>query len=108
MCQAGIDEKHFEKETLAYKVEQLEKEKEVLSNTVSELKDLVNTIKNGKQSQGPSIISHILSSDKVCIHYTGFSVTVCKAIFTYLDPGENGENMVFSTIIKMPKKKTHS
>ena len=78
-----------------------------MSNTVSELKDLVNTIKNGKQSQGPSIISHILSSDKVCIHYTGFSVSVCKAIFTYLDPGEM-EKTWFCTIIKMPKKKTHS
>ena len=29
LCQAGIDEKHFEKKTLGYKVEQLEKEKEV-------------------------------------------------------------------------------
>ena len=95
MYQAGIDGKQLEKGTHAYKVEQLKKEKEFWSNTVSELKDLVNIIKNGKQSQDPSIISHILSSEKVCIHYTGFSVTVCKAIFTYLDPGKNGrKNMV--------------
>ena len=56
------------------------------------------------QSSSPSIyyrISNVVHGGGVCgyflkypTHYTAFSVTVCKAIFTYLDPGENGENML--------------
>ena len=38
---------------------------------------------------------YVLSSNKICNHYTGFPVVkILEAILNFLDPGKNGKNMV--------------
>ena len=48
-----------------------------------------------KKLKNDNFCDYVLSSDKICNHYTGFpSVKILEAILNFLDPGKNGENMV--------------
>ena len=39
--------------------------------------------------------NHVISSNELCSHYTVFpSVDVLNAVFEYLDPGVNNENII--------------
>ncbi|XP_065675127.1 uncharacterized protein LOC136091454 [Hydra vulgaris] len=38
---------------------------------------------------------HIMENDESCNHYTGFpSINILKAVLEFLDPGENGRNII--------------
>ena len=53
------------------------------------------------QKSRKDFVNHLVSSDKMCKHYTGFPyVFRCKAVFHYLDPGEEGENIIFGANCK--------
>ena len=75
---------------LQIKVEQLEQEKGELLNDISNL----NTQLMVAKQQDNKIIKHILSTDKMCCHYTGFNTSMCHILFKFLDPGINGCNIV--------------
>ena len=70
-----------------------------LNNTLEvELKALKHSAKELRESYGKNMRSHftdqVISSNELCNHYTGFpSVDVLNAVFEYLDPGINSENV---------------
>ena len=48
-----------------------------------------------KKLKNDNLCDYVLSSDKICNHYTGFpSVKILEANLNFLDPEKNGENMV--------------
>ena len=71
-----------------------------LNNTLEvELKRLKHSVKELRESYGKNMRSHftdqVISSNELCNHYTGFpSVDVLNAVFEYLDPGINSENVI--------------
>ena len=70
-----------------------------LNNTLEvELKALKHSVKELRESYGKNMRSHftdqVISSNELCNHCTGFpSVDVLNAVFEYLDPGINSENV---------------
>ena len=70
-----------------------------LNNTLEvELKRLKHSVKKLRESYDKNMRSHftdyVISSNGLCNHYTGFpSVDVLNAVFEYLDPGINSENV---------------
>ena len=50
-----------------------------------------------KKLKNKIIFSNILSTDKICKHYTGFpNIAMLEAVYNFMDPGEDGENIVLS------------
>ena len=45
------------------------------------------------QDKAQDVVQHVLSTDKLCNHYTGLSLDMLYAIFNFLEPGCNGENI---------------
>ena len=43
--------------------------------------------------QAQDFVQHVLSTDKLCNHYTGLSLDMLYAIFNFLEPGCNGKNI---------------
>ena len=43
--------------------------------------------------QAQDFVQHVLSTDKLCDHYTGLSLDMLYAIFDFLELGCNGENI---------------
>ena len=85
-----IDQIKAENVQLKAKIASLESDIETLNMEKTALKQ---TIKQ-------KFMDHVLSSDDECSNYTGFhSVERMKDFYEFLDPGENGENMV------MPRSK---
>ena len=71
-----------------------------LDNTLKvELKRLKHLVKELRESYSKNMRSHftdhVIFSNELCNHYTGFpSVDVLNAVFEYLDPGVNSENVI--------------
>ena len=45
------------------------------------------------QNKAQDFVQHVLSTDKLCNHFTGLSLDMLYAIFNFLEPGCNGENI---------------
>ena len=61
----------------------------------SEVVALKQNIKNLEWDKFKSSYQYVLQNDKLCNHYTGFPINIIlEAVFEYLDPGKNGENVV--------------
>ena len=82
--------------TFAFVPDDLEKEKETLKEELFNLKiKLQDMEQENKKLKNDNFCDYVLSSDKICNHYTGFpSVKILEAILNFLDSGKNGENMV--------------
>ena len=82
--------------TFAFVPDDLEKEKERLKEELFDLKiKLQEMEQENEKLKNDNFCDYVLSSDKICNHYTGFpSVKILEAILNFLDPGKNGENMV--------------
>ena len=82
--------------TFAFVPDDSEKEKERLKEELFNLKTKLQEMEQENEKlKNDNFCDYVLSSDKICNHYTGFpSVKILEAILNFLDPGKNGENMV--------------
>ena len=69
-----------------------ERKKEELLNLKTKLQEMEQ---ENEKLKNNNFCDYVLSSDKICNHYTGFpSVKILKAILNFLDPWKNDESMV--------------
>ena len=75
----------------------LGKEKERLNKELFNLKTKLQEMEQENEKlKNDNSCDYVLSSDKICNHYTGFpGVKILEAILNFLDPGKNGKNWYF-------------
>ena len=75
----------------------LQKEKERLKEELFNLKTKLQEMEQEHEKlKNSNFCGYVLSSDKICNHYTGFpSVEILEVILNFLDAGKHGENIIF-------------
>lgn len=96
--------------TVERTVDNSDKQRKTDDNSVQdavEIKRLKELVKTYEKNMRSHFMDHVLSSDNMCNHYTGFpSVNVLNAVFYYLDAGPNSENVILYNYQKNKQEST--